>query len=240
MESCQPSMSAFETGETNRLLIRSSEELSRVAGLTGEMAQFADLNNFYQVDCSEETGERALAAISGAVDTEYAWAFDRKNESWYHFPSKATSSVNYETGDISYSFDLKATYEFPEDSEIILYHIHPIKEKKEICNRKADVDNIETIFDTQIQIPTEKDMQDCASAYEQEILGYKIVTPLGVTSIEFHPERVKWWHRGIKISLPEDLFSTKKKDSKESVGAIIADLNKKLKGIFALSFKPFE
>jgi len=203
------------------------------------------LDKPYRIKASKKEGELVLSKLARESTREYAWIFDEEDEIWFHHPSTEFNlDVSVGKGQIRNSITPPAEYSMPISNSSVDYHIHPTQPIYQLLeNDGVDPDGwaTETML-VKNQTPSVEDLQNCAIRYGRGFKSSKIVTPYGVTTIQFHPEQLHG-AKNIKISVtvPRELTIKALQDSSNNIVYVtriqLAEIEKQLNGLFTLSFE---
>jgi len=214
---------------------------------------FFDLEKSYFVKEGQEKGERWLAEIAAAANTEYVWTYDAETKTWHHLVADKSDLTDTTQGRLRHRLTLPESFKQPPSKNSINYHIHPAAPIEQLVadpnfrNSDAYHEHAYEVLKVRSQLPStrkeyalgdiEVAMQLIGSGYS----GFKIVTPLGITSIEYDAGKFEQVGSLGSLTLKfDDLIQAIKTGG--IVGGIEDQLrrwNEYAKGVFKISFEPF-
>lgn len=214
---------------------------------------FFDLEKTYFIKENREQGERWLAEIAEKVDVEYVWAFDQETSTWHHLIAEKIDLSDAKIGKLRHGFTLPNSLMRPPSQNSILYHIHPTLPMKRFLSdpETKKTEHTADVMMVRNQLPSirksdapngEGDIESAITLLRNGYKGFKFVTPLGITTIEYDIQREEQVHFPHTLTLKyDDLVSAIK------LGGVIGGIEDQLQrwnahnqGIYTISFEPFD
>lgn len=210
-------------------------------------SQLLALEKPYKVKASAKEGEKVLAKLAAKSELEYAWMFDEETSTWHYSPPQAQRlEINVAEGTTLNRVTSPDSYHYPPSQRTVDYHIHPTQSILTILSHEGMIKDgweMETML-VNNQTPSAEDYIACARRHKLGVVSSKIVTPLGVTIIEFHPEKTDGVSFSMSLSLSrldtiEALERVPHDDMTHAIESRFAYINEKLEGVFTVSFQKF-
>lgn len=208
-------------------------------------SQLLSLEKAYKVKASAQEGEKILAKLAARSELEYAWMFDEETSTWHHSPANARKlDIDVKAGSTRNSLTFPDSYARPPSKRTVDYHIHPTQSILSILSHDGMIKDgweMETMI-VNNQTPSSEDYIACAQRHKLGIVSSKIVTPLGVTTIVFDPEKTDGTQFSMKLTLSrletiKALEEVPHDDMTHAIQSRFSYINEQLEGLFTVSFE---
>ena len=154
-----------------------------------EIEDFFSLEQPYKIQLEKKEGEANLANIAREAEQEYYWAFDEKNSTWHYYPSeKHSEKISRFKGESKFSAAVSKEFLNPPSDSSIFYHIHPDSVITRLLIKPKKRWHTKEFLSVSNQMPKEDDLEVAAELKKYK--EFKIITSIGITSYQFHPEKV--------------------------------------------------
>ncbi|MFA6436612.1 MAG: hypothetical protein WC242_00640 [Candidatus Paceibacterota bacterium] len=204
---------------------------------------FFELEHPYEIEQSREEGERMLQKIAVTAEREYVWAFDEATNTWYYYPCEFTVKVDENLNEVNHTARIPDELVYPPGELSYHYHIHPDSVFTPLL-KKEENSHKEDFYRVSNQLSKNEDLEAVAKLIAMGYKGFKVVTSIGVTTIEYHPERLDQSQKkhilpGLKISF-EEIQKALKDGVTVGIDKILEKFTEHYKGVFVFKFEPFE
>lgn len=200
------------------------------------------LEKAYKIEASLNEGERALAELAKSSKREYAWAFDEVKSIWIYYPTEVKVHINPEEGSVRHELTLPPELWTPPTENSVHYHIHPTSDLFELMENPKEGWSRDLML-AKNPLPSGEDISSAAKMTDAGYKGFRIVTPIGVTSISFYRERMtssEFVFPDFTITQDEILNVTQNRGLvgiESAVRMLIERLNKHFGGVFEFDFR---
>ena len=201
--------------------------------------RFFSFERPYKLVCNREDGERILAKVAAIEPIERMWAFDADSSVWFYYPAKVLSQIiDYSEGG-KHEIEVPAALMAPPGNNSSLYHTHTTHDEQGIVDTLEQIKSAtERAYATLVvQLPSAGDLYTCALASEEGYKDIRIVTRIGVTTVEFSPQKERTDY-DVALSQEQLIQVIEKEGLLAGINAAVDIINLSFRPNFNVRFEP--